>query len=219
MVKLQTIKDYAYEANKKYFDGALRLRDIDFQISNRMISVLGQFAVSRNGEQKIKLSSIILSDPKEWHNTLVHELVHAWQYQKKFQLGHGGSFKLMASRIRKVDPKMNITTTAKKVGGEVKQAIAAKRAQRDHWSPKGIALISKTGEAAYFERCGRIRPSDIKLAWGRGYTSFFEFGGPLGLELQTDIRTLRQAAARVEIREVQLNFQGNATIRNQIQKF
>ncbi len=215
MVQLETIKDFARETNKKYFDGALKIRDIEFKISNRMVSVLGNFQVRRNGQQEIRLSEVILVDPKEWHNCLVHELVHAWQYQKQFRLGHGSSFKLMASRIRKVDPKMNITTTSA-VSGQVREAMVAKRAKRDQWAPKAIAFVSNKGQVVYLERFSRIRPSDIQLAWANGWVRFYEFNSCLNLDKRTNIRDLRRSVGNVETREVSLNFQGNATFRTQI---
>jgi hypothetical protein len=66
-----------------------------------MIKCLGQFQVKPN-KQIIVLSDIVLKSDFEWKDTLLHELVHAWQHQSGLEICHGDSFKNKAKKISSI---------------------------------------------------------------------------------------------------------------------
>lgn len=109
-VTVRDIKKYAIKANKTFFNNSLNLDAIEFKTSSRATRTLGVFKV-RNGRQSITLSTLLFDEKSEWLTTLVHELVHAWQWQTGKPLDHGWSFKQMARQIYSIDPEVIITRT------------------------------------------------------------------------------------------------------------
>jgi hypothetical protein len=109
-VTVKDIVDYAKESNELYFGGELDLRSIRFSISNRMTRAMGKFSYSHRQGQQIKVSSLLSGITDEWKNTVVHELVHAWQYQSGLKLDHGYSFKKKAAEIARISNRQMIIT-------------------------------------------------------------------------------------------------------------
>lgn len=109
-VTMMDIKKYATKANKTFFNDSLDLNAIQFKTSTSMTRTLGYFKVS-NGRQSITLSSLLFNQKEEWITTLVHELVHAWQFQSGKPLDHGWSFKQKAREIHSIAPEVVITRT------------------------------------------------------------------------------------------------------------
>jgi len=109
-VAVAEIKKYAVKANKSFFNNNLDLNVIKFKTSTRMTKTLGCFKV-RNGQQSITLSTLLFGEKEEWVTTLVHELVHAWQWQTGRSLDHGRSFKQKAREIYNIAPEVVITRT------------------------------------------------------------------------------------------------------------
>lgn len=89
----------AEEFNAKYFDGALVINNLTFRISNRMTRTRGFY----NGHKRmITISGIIASSEIEWHKTLLHELIHAYQHVAYRSVNHGPTFKKETDRIYKL---------------------------------------------------------------------------------------------------------------------
>lgn len=90
------IRKYAEKFNKDLFDNELNISKIDFKISKKMINVLGNFRYQKKGifnyYQRITISENILISENDFENTLIHEMVHAWQFQKNKGLSHGYTF-------------------------------------------------------------------------------------------------------------------------------
>lgn len=126
---IEKLMRFAHEANSKYFNGQVKLWEIEFKTSAKMVNSLGLYKVMRHtAKQSITISEVILNDMAEWKNTIVHEMVHALQYQKGLGLGHGASFKAKAAEIFKIDPKMIITAKCK--NEKVSNLIAAKKQEK-----------------------------------------------------------------------------------------
>jgi hypothetical protein len=128
-VVVENLMKFAHQANSKYFNGKINLNQIEFKTSARMVNTLGLYKVIRSSKkQSITLSELIINDKAEWTNTLVHEMVHAYQYQGGHDLGHGLTFKRKAAEIFNIDPKMIIT--AKCRNEKVSNLITAKKQAR-----------------------------------------------------------------------------------------
>src|SRR5579872_1937079 len=117
MTKIQFLKEvkaYAKEANVLYFNGELDLAKINFVISERMFRTLGWASYKYNVRLArmvygIKLAFLLADTPADnWHNTVVHEMVHIWQYMHGYMDHHGETFQMKAAMIRRIDPMMNI---------------------------------------------------------------------------------------------------------------
>ena len=94
------IKKMASNFNTEYFNDEIDLNNIQFKISKRMTRALGLFQACRD-EQSIKLSYYILEDTPQLENTLIHEMVHAWQYQTGKGVSHDRGFKIKGWDIGK----------------------------------------------------------------------------------------------------------------------
>lgn len=122
-ITMTDIKNYAKKANKTFFNDSLDLNAIQFKTSSRATRTLGRFSV-RNGRQSIMLAEILFDEKSEWITTLVHELVHAWQWQTGKPLDHGYSFKQMARTIGRIAPEVVITRT--RSSEYIDQAVASR---------------------------------------------------------------------------------------------
>lgn len=91
------IREKAEEFNTIYFDNTIDISKISFRISKRMVSTRGTFR--GHPEQEITLSALLLENSEEWEKTLIHEMIHAYQFQKGLKMGHGYSFKNIANMI------------------------------------------------------------------------------------------------------------------------
>lgn len=158
-VMMQDIKKYAVKANKTFFNNSLNLNAIQFKTSSRMTKTLGVFKV-RNGRQSITLSTLLFNQKEEWLTTLVHELVHAWQWQTGKPLDHGWSFKQKAREIYNIDPEVIITRT--RTSDYIEKAVANRYQE---FGRKQYA-ISK-GNRVWFLRT--LQGSDLAALRARGY--------------------------------------------------
>lgn len=158
-VTTKEIRKYANKANKTFFNDALNLDAIEFKTSSRMTRSLGVFKV-RNGHQSITLSTLLFGQKEEWLTTLVHELVHAWQWQTEKPLDHGWSFKQKAREIYNIDSSVVITRT--RSSEYIDQAVADRHKEFGRKSYR----ISK-GNRVWFLR--NIAGSDLTKLRSRGY--------------------------------------------------
>ncbi|MCA1806505.1 MAG: SprT-like domain-containing protein [Actinobacteria bacterium] len=159
MVTTTDIKKYAIKANKTFFNDSLNLNAIQFKISSRMTKTLGVFKV-RNGQQSITLSTLLFNQKEEWVTTLVHELVHAWQWQTGKPLDHGWSFKQKAREIYSIAPEVVITRT--RTSDYIEKAVANRYQE---FGRKQYA-ISK-GNRVWFLR--NLQGHDLTTLRARGY--------------------------------------------------
>lgn len=158
-VMMQDIKKYAVKANKTFFNNSLNLNAIQFKTSSRMTKTLGVFKV-RNGRQSITLSTLLFNQKEEWITTLVHELVHAWQWQTNKPLDHGWSFKQKAREIYNIAPEVVITRT--RTSDYIEKAVANRYQE---FGRKQYA-ISK-GDRTWFLRT--LQGPDLTTLRARGY--------------------------------------------------
>lgn len=112
-MNITEIRNEAIQMNKTYFNNSLDISLVSFRISKRMTRSLGTFTVKR-GKQEITLAYQLLEN--EWRNTLIHELVHCWQYQIYEWCNHGYSFKMKAREIYNKDGIYKITVCTDSVG-------------------------------------------------------------------------------------------------------
>ena len=113
---INEVAKYATSANSKYFGGKVRLNEIEFKLSARMVNCLGLYKV-KAGKQSITLNCMVLNDIDEWRNTVTHELVHAFQYQTGLPLDHGSSFRTILHRRDRIfkNEKISNLISAKKM--------------------------------------------------------------------------------------------------------
>ena len=88
--------------NNLMFDNAIPMPKIKAFNSKKYA---GYFigSVNEDGEptMTIKISTKYNKDYQSFCETLLHEMVHCYQYLNHFKVGHGKSFKLMAKKINK----------------------------------------------------------------------------------------------------------------------
>jgi hypothetical protein len=106
----------AEEFNVTYFESELDLSRITFTFTDRASTRnLGRYKYPRNsvmGNAVITINRILMQDETEVKNTLIHEMVHAWQHQTRKEMGHGYSFKHKALLIWKIDKTWKIARTS-----------------------------------------------------------------------------------------------------------
>ena len=105
------IREKAEEFNLEYFDSSIDLSLISFKTSSRMVLTRGTFRGMP--KQIITLSALLFHNNEEWQKTLLHEMIHAYQFQNKLKIGHGIDFKNKAINIKiKSKDKYVITRTS-----------------------------------------------------------------------------------------------------------
>ncbi len=140
------IKEAAHEMNEKFFGGELSIDKMIFTWSDRMTNCCGVCFIGRKKQYKenglskigrIAINSGLKFDKDRFTNTLVHELVHLWQFENELKLNHGESFKNKAELIKIIDPKMIITRyiIMDKVPQEVRREIY-KGIRTSYWVEK-----------------------------------------------------------------------------------
>lgn len=106
---ITTITKMFNEFNVVFFND--ELKGIEFMISNRMSSALGKASVKSNywnTERTITISGCYDFTELQLANTLVHEMIHIWQYNHYRDMGHGYTFKKKASEIMSYDNTFTI---------------------------------------------------------------------------------------------------------------
>jgi hypothetical protein len=156
---LVQIKNYAKEANAKYFDGQLNLSVVSFRISTKAFRSLGNFSCRKDRvtgkaiNQRLMIASVTCRDEKVWKTTVTHELVHCWQAQTGRELDHGMSFHSMATKIRQINPAMIVSTYARNIGSDVRSAIDTKRLKRN--ASRGHS-VTPQGRAAFEDMLNQL---------------------------------------------------------------
>lgn len=183
---LANIRKKANQANDTFFDNKIDVDAITFSINNRFKRTLGQCEYNRASESiKIKLAGCLSNlDGNYWMKTLVHEMVHAFQYTVYGYADHGPTFKRLATLIRRVEPSIEITRLAnvdsaklfpdKKVSDQyliVKgtQCWALRRMDRDrlrYLKDFGYKVFRNTGKPVNMRHCkNAITLKTVKYAY------------------------------------------------------
>jgi len=164
MTNKREIEDQAYEFNEEFFEGRIPPFCLNVKISDRMTRVRGTF----NPSKGIKLSSLLLVDEHEWKSTLLHEMIHAWEY---FVLhakpGHRLNFKRKAREIaQRTNGQYNITRCT--AGGEAFQQEVANRMEQKARQSRSIQyMVQNHREQINFIK--NLQSYEIHQLRNRGY--------------------------------------------------
>lgn len=93
------LKEWYEKFNNEFFNGELPTKHIDLQISKTK-RALGQCGILNLGFIKvIKISNFYKRNEIEYQTTLIHEMIHLYEYIKHGTMSHGRFFKIMAQHI------------------------------------------------------------------------------------------------------------------------
>lgn len=125
------IVEKAKEFNRDYFDSKINLENVTFKISNRMTRTWGncEYAYATR-KITINISSIIFLEERHWHQTLVHELIHALEFQQYEKSSHGEFFKVWAKTINYKSDGYFTITRCTAADQKVANAVEKKRKER-----------------------------------------------------------------------------------------
>ena len=166
-ITIKDMKRFANKCNAELFDDVLDLKAIHWKASTRMTNTLGRFSV-RGGlsyaVQTITISTLLFNDNKEWKTTLIHELVHAWQYQTGRKLDHGTSFKMKAQEIHRRFPEIIITRTRN--SDYIDKAVASRQAE---FGRKQFIIVDRLGRINFLRN---IHGPELTLLRSKGYAVY-----------------------------------------------
>jgi len=162
---INEIKLEAKRLNDKYFESNIELEGIVFTVSARMTRTLGRFSYIKDSRgntisRAIKMSSLIMSTSL-WKQTLLHELVHAWQFQTYGDCDHGHTFKQKATQIHRLNPKMVITRILN--NDEVSKAAASRLGNTTQF----MAILKDPKKCIFFRK---LTQAQIATLQRRGLT-------------------------------------------------
>lgn len=139
------LRTWFKEYNKKYFNNILNTPTFVISKTRR---ALGDFN-PLNGNPRIRVSSYYQRDEKSYQQTLIHEMIHLWQWQTKTaDRQHGYDFKRKAKEINRdgwdIKRTSTLTSDEKSTGLEVTCYIMT-------WlNTKGIAVSRLADSSAQF---------------------------------------------------------------------
>jgi len=105
------LKEESKKANWKFFNGELDIDKLTFKISKKMTTTRGKFTWTYKNEVTITISDLIMESDVEAYKTLIHELVHYYQWTNEMKIDHGEGFRYLASKINAIDPSLEINRT------------------------------------------------------------------------------------------------------------
>ena len=125
MLTVAKLADWYDEFNGEFFGGELEFPTNGFEITKRK-SYLGQFHWSGHrcygGKCVIKISTFYNRSDDDYRATLLHEMIHYWQWYYGYKNGHGYYFKRKAAEInRETNNKYAIARTTT-LSNEVKES-------------------------------------------------------------------------------------------------
>lgn len=131
--------------NNKFFNNSITL-PIKFEIFSGIDEgMTDKLIENKKSIIRIQINEILLElqFEEELENTLVHEMIHAWQIQYLNDYNHGRTFKTWAKKIKEIDPNMIIARMAnpeeaKKFCDEIKKSAV------------GYLLIDKITKKGFF---------------------------------------------------------------------
>jgi hypothetical protein len=119
----KALRDQVEKLNQKYFNGLLKINLVGyFEEINYQTIGQAQFSgalipgVGGRGFIALGINPVFMKIPFDLTDTLVHEMIHIWQYQTgnvdREKEGHGKWFCKMGTAIMKKDPAREITRFA-----------------------------------------------------------------------------------------------------------
>ncbi|MBP5259479.1 MAG: SprT-like domain-containing protein [Paludibacteraceae bacterium] len=106
------LQDWFTRFNSDYFEAGLRRPAFGLTQAK---SYLGQCRCQPGMEPIIRISVFYDRTERELQTTFLHEMIHLWQFQSLRRLGHGDSFKRMASRIYRISEGAYVITRCSRV--------------------------------------------------------------------------------------------------------
>ena len=101
LAKAVRLAELFRQNNRRYFGG--RLPELPIRISGRMRTRLGQLCLRHDGGQPYEITmSRTHIDRHGWSeaaHTLLHEMVHLWQYQDGHGVDHRAGFRVKAEEV------------------------------------------------------------------------------------------------------------------------
>ena len=98
---ISQLADWHHEYNARFFNGALA--GIEIRISHRMRRRLGQYTAASPAGEPAEISigrcHIRRHGWTDVLHTLLHEMVHQWQAESGYRLGHGRTFRAKAREV------------------------------------------------------------------------------------------------------------------------
>lgn len=157
------IKEKAKEFNKDYFGGEINISNLTFRVSKKMSRTRGHYTPFK---KEITLSYIVMQSEKDWHHTLLHEMIHAWEDTVlKERPGHGFNFKLKAKNIRYLsNGQYKISTATSPLSNVVAEAIQEKRTSR----LQNQYMVKRKNIKGY-NFLKNLSPGEVEFLIGRGY--------------------------------------------------
>lgn len=147
---IPVIRNWWKEFNAEYFNGELEMPD-KFEIT-QSTRVLGQFRAKYIGwdyETLIRISNYYDRDENGFKETLLHEMVHQWQYHHHYPIDHKTNFKRKANEInRKGGWDISRTTTVDE--GVAEGIKEKKRKPKGTDSPTYIFKFTRNGNIPAF---------------------------------------------------------------------
>lgn len=154
LLTLDILNDWFGRFNDSYFGGALE-RPV-FRIT-RAASYLGNFQGYRRKPPVIRLSVFYDRGEEALQTTLLHEMIHLWQFSVRGKPDHGASFKAKAADIYSRSGGAYAITRRTPVDGEVPARQA---------SVSCDVLLWREGDTWCVARADRGR-APVLLAWLR----------------------------------------------------
>lgn len=119
----KALREQVEALNKKYFNGLLKINTVGY-FEEISYETIGQAQFSGflipgqggKGDISLGINPVFMKIPFDLTDTLVHEMIHVWQYQTgnidREKEGHGKWFCKMGTVIMKKDPQREITRYA-----------------------------------------------------------------------------------------------------------
>lgn len=167
ILSLQDLNKWFKEFNTKYFNGELKAPI--FSISNTKVA-LGDFKPMGN-LSRIRISSFFKREIRGYQQTLIHEMIHLWQWQNKLtDRKHGYDFKRKAREINR--DGWDISRVTSLTYDEAKSVDPVYCDLMIWRNDRGIAVarVSDTSAALFYHQ---YQSSLDELKFVRAYGSYF----------------------------------------------
>lgn len=157
--------------NKKFFNDSISI-PVEFDLCTGVNEGLTEKVIEKNNKIEkviIKINKVLLEIQfeEELENTLVHEMIHAWQIEYLHYADHLQSFKNWAIKIAKIDPNMQIA----RIGNEEESKRFREEIDK---SSNGYLLIDKDTKKAFFlKKLSNKKIKEMLEFYDIYYSSYF----------------------------------------------
>lgn len=145
------VRQWWIEFNDTYFESRLRMPD-RFEII-KSTRILGQFQAKSEGwciVRIIRMSDYYDRSEHDFKGTLIHEMIHQWQYENHYKVDHRATFKRKAEEINRKGWNISrLTNVTDSVAEGVKE-----RKKRGGNSPVYIFKFTRNGNIPAFGFAG-----------------------------------------------------------------